>query len=403
MNITSEETLHSCTSCGGCASVCPTNAIAITLDEQGFYRPTLDVRKCVDCSLCTEVCYKYDEIKMYDLTEHKEVQLLACQSKDAVVLNTTTSGGVAYLLARTLYKQGYKCVGVIYDIQNDSAKHICATTEQDIELFKGSKYIQSMTYPAFKQMLDKREKGQKFALFGTPCQIYTVDKFLRRTNRRSDFLLVDIYCHGCPSLKIWQKYIQEIKMNLGKTKFDGVDFRSKMKGWGNFCVVIVLDGLRVFVSNKKKDEFYQLFFSNLMLNEACQDCALRSSLEYTDIRLGDFWGRCYDTETKGVSGVTLVSERGKQMFKLIQSQVLAKEHVFSDFLPYQSWGVKYKINETVRKHLFNMLRDKSLKEMQDYYFVRQSLLQKIKRNLKNVVLLLPQSVIGGVKKIYHQI
>lgn len=403
MNITSKETLHSCTSCGGCASVCPTNAITMTLDRQGFYRPILNVEKCVDCSLCTKVCYKYDEIEVYDLNEHKEIQILACQSKDKEVLNTTTSGGVAYLLARTLYKQGYKCVGVIYDTQNDSAKHLCAIDEKDIELFKGSKYIQSMTSPAFKQMLNEKVKKTKTALFGTPCQIYTIDKILRRINRRENFLLVDIYCHGCPSLKIWQKYMQEVKVLIKKDKIESVNFRSKIKGWGNFyLIVIVVDGLRAFISNRKKDEFYQLFFSNLMLNEACKDCALRNTFEYTDIRLGDFWGKCYDWDTKGVSGVTLVTERGKQVFKQIQNEVVFKEHTFSDFLPYQSWNIKYQIPQDVRNHLFAMLEDKSLKEIQNYYYAHQSLSQKIKRYLKNVLFLLPPQVINGVKRICHQ-
>lgn len=403
MNITSKETLHSCTSCGGCASVCPTDAITMTLDEQGFYRPILDAEKCVDCSLCTKVCYKYEEVEMYDLMKHKEIRILACQSKDSEVLNTTTSGGVAYLLARAFYNQGYKCVGVVYDTQNDSAKHVCATNEQDIELFKGSKYIQSMTYPTFKQMLDKKGKSQKTILFGTPCQIYTVDKFLKRTNRREEFLLVDIYCHGCPSLKLWKKYVQEVKKLINKPQFESVTFRSKVKGWGNFYLIaIVVDGLQAFISNRKKDEFYQLFFSNLMLNEACKDCALRNTFEYTDIRLGDFWGKCYDMDTKGVSGVTLVTERGKQAFKQIQDEVAFKEHAFSDFLPYQSWNVKYQITEDVRNRLFDMLKNKSLKEIQDYYYVHQSLPQKIKRYLKRVAFLLPPQVINDVKRIYHQ-
>lgn len=403
MNITSKDILHSCTSCGGCAAVCPTNAIVMLVDEQGFYRPVVDVKKCVDCSLCTKVCYKYDDIEEYDLAEHKDVRLFACQAKDNAVLNTTTSGGVAYLLAKTLYRQGYKCVGVVYETLHDSARHICAVNEKDIELFKGSKYIQSKTYPAFKKMLDKKEKGRKTVMFGTPCQIYAVDKFLKRTNRREDFLLVDIYCHGCPSLKVWHKYVQEIKELTKKSKFDQVDFRSKIKGWGNFYVVVIVDGLRVFISNRKKDEFYQLFFSNLLLNEACQNCALRSSLEYTDIRLGDFWGKCYDTDTKGVSGVTLVTENGKKIFELIQDELIIKEHAFSDFMPYQAWNINYHVDEELRNHLFYMLKNSSLKDVLNYYYSHQSFSQIIKRYLKNAVFLLSPELINKIKKIYHQI
>ena len=73
MNIVSKDILHPCTSCGGCAAVCPANAIVMVLNEQGFYRPVLDVDKCVDCSLCTKVCYKYDDVKPYNIAEHKEI------------------------------------------------------------------------------------------------------------------------------------------------------------------------------------------------------------------------------------------------------------------------------------------------------------------------------------------
>ena len=73
MNIVSKDILHPCTSCGGCAVVCPANAIVMVLNEQGFYRPVLDVDKCVDCSLCTKVCYKYDDVKPYNIAEHKEI------------------------------------------------------------------------------------------------------------------------------------------------------------------------------------------------------------------------------------------------------------------------------------------------------------------------------------------
>lgn len=136
---------------------------------------------------------------------------------------------------------------------------------------------------------------------------------------------------------------------------------------------------------------------------ACQNCALRSSLEYTDIRLGDFWGKCYDTDTKGVSGVTLVTENGKRIFDLIQDEVITKEHGFSDFMPYQSWNINYHVDEELRNHLFYMLKNSSLKDILNYYYTHQSLSQTIKRYLKNVVFLLSPELINKIKKIYHQI
>ena len=60
MNINDKSALRECTSCQMCAAVCAKNAIEIRLNKDGFYRPYLDEDKCVDCGLCTKVCYKFD-------------------------------------------------------------------------------------------------------------------------------------------------------------------------------------------------------------------------------------------------------------------------------------------------------------------------------------------------------
>lgn len=404
MNIESKNAIHTCTSCGVCASICPTDAITICLDKEGFYRPSIKADKCVDCSLCTKICYKYNEIPAYDIEKHLDVELLSAQAKNEELLKEVTSGGAATLLAEKLFDNGYKCVGVVYDNEHDFAKHICATSKEDLERFKGSKYIQSYTFTAFKEALDKGLNSSKVAVFGTPCQIYGIDRYLTLRKRREDFILIDIYCHGTPSLHLWQKYAVEVKSLIQKSKFDKVDFRSKIKGWGNYYVVVVVDGVRAFVSNRKKDEFYQLFFSNLMLNAACKDCMLRSSLEYTDIRVGDFWGNCYDNDTKGVSAITLVTERAKCLYRLIENDAIYKRHLFSDFLPFQSWGITYEYDENIRQALFKMMSDgKSLKDMQSYCFKHQSAKQKIKRYARNIIFLSPPGVINFLKGIYHKV
>lgn len=402
MNVNNTNNIHTCTSCQLCAAVCPVSAINIILNTEGFYRPVIDEEKCIDCSLCSKVCYKYNDVSLTTEQELCTIDLLAVMAKDSKVIDSTTSGGVAYLLAKKMFEQGYKCAGVVYDTDCDNAEHIIAKIGEDIESFKGSKYIQSYTYSTFKQLVNQCS-NDKIAVFGTPCQIYAIDRFLRLRNRRNSFLLVDIYCHGCPSLLLWQKYVREIKNNIKKVKLDRVDFRSKIRGWGNFHVVLIADGLRVFISNRKKDEFYQLFFSNYMLNDACADCQLRSTLNYTDIRLGDFWGKCYDDNTKGVSAVTLVTDRGRKAFEKIENEVIVvKKHIFDDFLPFQSWRKNYKINDLIRQHLFDKLKEEvPLLELLHYYQTKQPFFQKTKRYLKNTIFFCSPQVINFLKKIYH--
>ena len=51
MNINDKSAKRTCTSCQICAAVCPKNAIKVVLDDNGFYRPTIDNVRCVDCSI----------------------------------------------------------------------------------------------------------------------------------------------------------------------------------------------------------------------------------------------------------------------------------------------------------------------------------------------------------------
>lgn len=402
MNIADIKTMHNCTSCQMCASVCPKDAICIQLDEEGFYRPYVNDEKCINCSLCTKVCYKYDE-KV--ITTKEACSHFAAYANDDTILKETTSGGIAHLLAQKLVNKGYRCVGVKYDNTSDRAVGTIAHDEAELECFKGSKYIQSLSFMAFKEVV-QNNLNDKVAVFGTPCQIYCFDRYLRLRKKRDNFILIDLYCHGCPSMLIWDKYIKEIKTKINKTKFDSVNFRSKIVGWGNFYIIVVIvDGIKAFVSNRRNDDFYRLFFSDKLLNSACYDCKLRSTYAYTDIRLGDFWGKKYVTNHKGISIVSTINERGKKIFDEISSSVVATKHSFEDFVSYQSFGRDYVNDAAIRKILFHVLKNKN-RPLHDVVKTYENLLPlkaRFKQRMKEIVLLLPSNWISVIKDLYYKI
>jgi coenzyme F420 hydrogenase subunit beta len=46
-----------CTGCGTCISLCPEEAIKLTINEKkGIYVPELNEEKCNNCGICYEVC-----------------------------------------------------------------------------------------------------------------------------------------------------------------------------------------------------------------------------------------------------------------------------------------------------------------------------------------------------------
>lgn len=54
---------ENCCGCTACYSVCPSHAISMESDEEGFLYPFIDEKKCISCFRCLSVCaFKRDQI-----------------------------------------------------------------------------------------------------------------------------------------------------------------------------------------------------------------------------------------------------------------------------------------------------------------------------------------------------
>lgn len=45
-----------CCGCSACMAICPEEAIAMVVDEEGFEYPQVDEQKCIKCYQCLSVC-----------------------------------------------------------------------------------------------------------------------------------------------------------------------------------------------------------------------------------------------------------------------------------------------------------------------------------------------------------
>ena len=405
MNISNSSAYRNCTSCGVCATVCARKAISMQLDEEGFYRPVVDVSLCNDCGLCTTVCYKFDSsVKKTTEKELKQKPLFSAWATDDDIVRNTTSGGIGDLLAHQLMNEGYKVVGVVYNEDGIRAEHRIATKEDELDSFRGSKYIQSYTFDAFKEVV-LNCRNEKYAVFGTPCQIYALNRMATRRKVRDQFFFVDLYCHGCPSLHAWIKYQSAIKKSIGVNRFDSVTFRSKIRGWGSLYIVEAkLEGETVYVGKKANDKFYELFFSELILNGACYDCLLRSTLEYTDVRVGDFWGHKFLDNQRGVSAISLATDKGKEVFEKLH-QVSCAQCSYDEFLPYQSWNLTYMLDLENRKAVLASLAnpDENINNAIAALRQHQGFATKVKRYIKTVLAMFPLGLTNSIKKIVYKI
>lgn len=398
-NVCDDKGLRPCTGCGICASVCGKNAITIHLDKYGYYKPVINENKCVECNLCKKSCYKYDENLMQS-DKHKECY--AAVNKNAKQLMASSSGGISRVLMEECIAKGYKIMGCAYDTNKNIAVSTVASTIDDLDKFYGSKYFQSLTTEGFDTVL-KDKTDQKYAIFGTPCQIYGFSQTNKYKCNPDKYLLVDIFCHGCPSMMLWKSYLAYTKNITSCEVYDKVTFRSKTHAWHEYCFDFFFNS-KQYSSKKSKDPFYDIFFGMDMMNDACYNCNSRSTMAYGDIRLGDYWGEKYDTDTKGVSAVVLKSSKGVDFFNAIKGKLNIEKATLDNILIGQSYGKPHTYNENRRAFLLQNISEHSdLKQVYKAYMRMFPLKTRIKKQLKAIVKLCPKSVYFPIKKLMHSI
>lgn len=394
--------IHECTSCQICSAICPCDAIEIKLNSEGFYRPYVIKDKCINCGMCIRYCYKYD-VNIKTTKEFNDIISYSARAKDYNLVKKSTSGGISSLLMKACIELGYDVVGVTYDYNHDKAVAKIVSNINSIEIFRGSKYMQAYTEKVYRSVING-DKSNKYAIFGTPCHTYPLYKKVLEKGRKDKYIFIDLFCHGCPSIHLWNKYIEKVKFDLGTDKFDEIFFRSKDKGWHEYTNAFVYDNKRHVSPNTINDPFFSLFFDDEILNDACYDCKLRSTMEYTDIRLGDYWGDKHQLDTKGVSAVVISSKKGIELFNLIKQIIDFELTKIEDIIKAQSYGKKHNYNLQIRNDTFELLKsDLNINEIFKMYLKRISIKKKTRRFAKKLVFLLPTSLQYRIKKAYHRI
>lgn len=313
--------MHNCYGCGVCAAACPFEAVTMQWNRNGFLEPVVDPSLCRNCSVCVSVC---SYLENQHGAEAAPIKALYGWSSDPQIRQTSSSGGICFEILAHLIEQGYRACVVQYNQSAKRAEHYIAETREQLYASQGSKYIQSCTLPAFRTLA---EKG-KFVVVGTPCQIDSIRRWIKKKNREEDFILVDFFCHGVPSDALWQSYVRIQERRHGK--LSDICWRSKKKqGWQESWVMNFSSEKhgQVFYP-RNKDIFYPYFLGNLNLNAACYDhCKYKWDQSSADIRLGDFWGTDLSVEEagNGVSSVLVMNQRGQAVMQALQSRICCKE------------------------------------------------------------------------------
>lgn len=378
------ENPEKCCGCRACEAVCPTGAITMQKNSEGFLYPRIDTDKCIECGLCNKTC------PVENAPEKEGVkQVYALRHNDKDILLKSSSGGAFRLLADKCIENGGVVVGCVFD-ENNNAVMKLADKKSDLFDMMGSKYVSSDMGDIFLKVKELLDKGITVLFTGAPCQCASILKYLRKPY--SNLITADFLCHGMPSSEMLKAYSD----SLGGVS--DIRFRDKSgRGWGISFSYTDKKGKRRF--NAGAVDPYVIGFTNGWFNRyICYGCPFRGENRFTDFTFFDYWGvsrfhNVSDTR-QGVSAICINSEKGAAYFEdvkdlatLVESSVqnagaenLTLLHTEKETIP----AIRREIYGLVKNEGFNavskLIKISPIKRLK--YKIPVSLIDKIKKAVR---------------------
>lgn len=326
-----------CCGCTACINICPQNAINMIEDKEGFLYPHINKNLCIRCGLCKKVCIFTNKRK-----NKNNIITYAVKHNDINERIESQSGGMFAVLAKFFISNNNIVYGVGYK-EKFQVYHKRAINTDQINEFRGSKYVQSNLGRIFLNVKNDLIDGKKVLFSGTPCQIAGLNSYLKGVNKKNLYL-VDIICHGVPSPKVWRDFL-----NYYSNKYNGniekVNFRNKRKyGWQSHIETIT-------INHKEYDStiYSSLFYEHNILRPSCFNCNYKNINRVGDITIGDFWGidniMPKFNDNKGVSLVIINTNKGKELFENIKKDIIYKKcNIYNNLQPPLKENWKYPKN-----------------------------------------------------------
>ena len=299
-----------CCGCSACFAVCPTDAIALTSDSEGFLYPAINMDRCIECNKCVSVCplkrerKHREETKLFYAVKH---------SKKDIILKSS-SGGFFTAVSDSILKKGGVVYGVCFD-KNLQATHIRTDNQLLRNKMCGSKYLQSDLGRTFQMVKEDLEKGTTVLFTGTPCQVEGIYGYIGKNYEK--FYTIDIICHGVPSPLMFSEHIKHIEK---KRRAKVIDYkcRSKVKGWHTHTEEAFFENGKSEAGTPLLQEHKILFYKGYILRPSCYDCLFTNLKRPSDITMGDFWGIENSMpewdDQKGTSMLLINTQKGKELF-----------------------------------------------------------------------------------------
>ena len=331
-----------CCGCNACVEACPKHCIVMEKDSKGFLYPKVDETICVECGVCDNICpFQADKELNIPLKAY------AAWNKDRDKYLSSSSGGAAYVFSSYVINQG----GVVYGCASDgiNIQHIRVNQIKSLNKLQGSKYVQSNVCNLFSQVKADLKNQIPVLFIGTPCQVAGLKEYIKLIPPH--LYLVDLICHGVPSLQMLEEHI------AGIAKEKNIESLSFRKG-NNFLINIKGKSFN-YTKSFRKDFYYRGFMQGITYRDCCYQCPFACPERVGDITIGDFWGLLHPeqlpTESKdGISVLLPCTDKGMRLIEQTKEFFQYFERPVEEAIKGNS-QLQHPVRKTKRSWIFHTL------------------------------------------------
>lgn len=369
-----------CCGCYACYNICPKQCITMKIDNEGFWYPNVDRDKCINCNLCEKVCPIINPVKRAD---SKKIAYAGI-NKDERIRIKSSSGGIFSILAEYIIKNNGIVYGAGFD-EDFNINHKRILVSADLDLLRGSKYVQSSIGNIYRQVKNDLERNKQVLFTGTPCQIEGLKSYLKK--EYINLVTMDFICHGVPSPLVWKKYLEEMKKSK-QENIKNIYFRNKDIGWKVYSLKIIFDE-KIYSNNLNNDLFMKGFLQDVYLRPSCYSCKFKKINRVSDITVADFWGieniLLKMDDDKGTSLIVVHSEKGKQLFDKLSEKMILNGVNLNEAIKYNpSMISSVKYNEKRNSFFAELNSGKKLTDLIRKY-TKISFGKRVKNKIKSII------------------
>lgn len=323
------DSLERCCGCEACANVCSKGLIIMKEDAEGFCYPTIvNGEMCVNCGLCGTVC---PERHIHSVEGFQEKTFAGYAISDSEILSSA-SGGLATALSRAVINEGGFVYGVGYSADFESAEFTCATSIEELEAFKGSKYIQARKGNVYQNVKESLKENRDVLFIGLPCECNALRLFLRKDY--PNLYVCALICHGPTSPEVHKQYIRTI--NPESKKITGFSVRYKKEGWKPYYIRAHFADRTEFITKFDETEYGTAF--QYMKRPSCNSCRIKRSAINSDLTIGDYHlasgGNAVPYNRLGVSSTIVHTQKGEALLQRLRQfyleQIPLKNVMYSE-------------------------------------------------------------------------